>query len=71
MRIGDNTSSVEYRMNEQFQNFPIFGVGILVFQMTKKIPESSQILKFRKLSNFHSQQTHKISKFLKLFNIEN
>ena len=34
MRIGKITSSAEYRMDEQFQNFLIFGISI-VFQIKK------------------------------------
>ena len=44
---------------------------ILVFQIKKKIPKISQILQFRKSSNFHYRQTHKIIKFSKLLNFKN
>ena len=34
MRIGEIASGAEYRMMEQFQNLPIFGISI-VFQIEK------------------------------------
>ena len=40
MRIGEITSSPEYQMNEQFQNFPIFLVKFS-FSQLKKISKSS------------------------------
>ena len=43
MRIGESTSSADYRMDEQLQSLPIFGVKFW-FSKFKKIPKSFQIL---------------------------
>ena len=57
MKIGEITSSAEYQMDEQNQNLPIFGIKLWFSELKKKIPKSSQILQFRKSSNFHYWQT--------------
>ena len=46
MRIDKITSSAQYRMDKQFQNFLIFGISI-VFQIKKIL----KICQFFKLSN--------------------
>ena len=55
MKIGEITNSAEYQMDEQNQNLPIFGIKLWFSELKKK----SQILQFRKSSNFHYWQTQK------------
>ena len=71
MRIGEITNSAEYRLDEQNQNLPIFGVKFWFSKLKKKILKISQILQFRESSNFHYRQTHKTIKFMKLLNFKN
>ena len=49
MRIGKIPSSAEYRMDEQFQNFLIFGI-LTVFEIEKIL----KICYFFKLWNFEN-----------------
>ena len=71
MRIGKITNSVEYRMDEQNQNLPIFGIKLWFSKLKKKIQ------KFPKFHNFENHQISiiskqkKIIKFLKLLNFKN
>ena len=46
MRIGEITNSAEYRMDEQNQNLPIFGVKFWFYKLKKNL-KISQILQFR------------------------
>ena len=48
MRIGKIMNTAEYRMDEQNQNLPIFGIKLWFSKLKKKIPKISQILQFRK-----------------------
>ena len=57
MRIGEITNSAEYRMDEQNQNLLIFGIKLWFSKLKKKNSNISQILQFRKSSNFHYCQT--------------
>ena len=63
MRIGEIMNSTEYRMDEKKPKFSNFWSQILVFQIEQKNPKISQILQFRKSSNFYYRQTHKILNF--------
>ena len=36
MKIGKIKNGAEYRINEQFENLPIFGI-LIIFQIKKKI----------------------------------
>ena len=39
MRIGEIRNSAEYQMDEQNQNFPIFGIKLWFSKLKKKIPK--------------------------------
>ena len=73
MRIGEITNSAEYQMDEQNQNLPIFGIKLWF----SKLKKNSQILKFRKSSNFpywqiqKNNQSSEIVEFQKLANFFN
>ena len=69
MRIGEMTSN-EVSNGRRIPKFANFGVK-LWFSKMKKIPKISEIPQFCKSANLHYRQTHKIIKFLKLFNFEN
>ena len=71
MRIGKIMNGAEYRRDEQNQNLPMFGIEFWFSKLKKKISKVSQIVQFRKSSNFHHRQTHEIIKFLKLLNFKN
>ena len=58
MRIGKIASGTEFRIDEQFQNFLIFGISI-VFQIIKKL------LKFVKLPIWEIQKKFQSVKFQK------
>ena len=53
MKIREITNSAEYRMDEQNQNLPIFGIKLWFSKMKKKNSKIPQILQFRKSTNFH------------------
>ena len=53
MRISEITNSAEYRMDEQYQNLPIFGIKLWFSKLKQKIQKISQILQLRKSSNFY------------------
>ena len=46
-------------MDEQNQNVPNFEIKLWFYKLKKKIPKISQILHFRKSSNFPYWQTQK------------
>ena len=48
MEIGQIANGTKYQMNEQFQNFPIFGI-LIIFQITKNIS-------IPKISNLENSQ---------------
>ena len=48
MKIGKIAIGAEYRMDEQFQNLPIFRI-LIILQITKKI-------EIPKISNFENSQ---------------
>ena len=62
------TNSAEYQMDEQNQNFPIFGIKLWFSKLKKKIQNFtiSKIIKFPLLTNLK-----KIIKVLKLLNFKN
>ena len=62
MRMGKVSSVAEYRMDEQFQNLPIFGIS-MVFQI-KKIEACQNLLIFQ-FGKFP------IRKIPKIFNLRN
>ena len=64
MRIGESTKIAEYQIDEQNENFPIFGINLWFSKLKKK-------LQFRKSSNFHYWVTQKKIKILKLLNSKN
>ena len=43
VRIGEITNSSEYRMDEQNQNLPIFGIKLWFSKLKKKFRKISQI----------------------------
>ena len=53
MRIREITNSAEYQMDEQNQNFPIFGIKLWFSKLQKKFPnfKISKIIKFLLLTN--------------------
>ena len=66
MRIGKIASSAEYRVDEQFQNFPTFAAKFWLYKFKKfwkffifrifKILKISQILQFQKYLEFHNSK---------------
>ena len=52
MRIGEIMSSAEYRMDEQFENLPIFGVKFRFSKLGKK---------FQKVPTFYNFENYQIS----------
>ena len=70
VRIGEITNSAEYRMDEQNQNSPIFGIKLWFSKLKKK---------FQKLPKFYNFENHqipiidkikkKIIKFLRFVNL--
>ena len=76
MRIGEITNSAEYRMNEQNQNLPIFGIK-LWFSRVKKNSKNfphftiSKIIEFPLLTNSKKNQISEIVECQKLANFQN
>ena len=77
MRIGEITNSAEYRMDEQNQNLPIFGIK-LCFSRLKKNSKNfpnftiSKIIEFPLLTNSRkNDQISEIVKCRKLANFQN
>ena len=70
MRIGEITSSAEYRMGEQFQNLIIFKVKFLFFNLGKNsinflIFHCGKLQKFPKFYNFENHKIFTIDKLIK------
>ena len=52
MRIGEITNNAEYRVDEQNQNLPFFGIKLLFSKLKKK---------FQKIPKFYNFENHRIS----------
>ena len=73
MRIGEITNSAEYRMDEQNQNLPIFGIKLWFSKLKKKSKNLSnstitKIIEFPLLTNSKKNQISEIVEFQKLAN---
>ena len=71
MRIGEITNSAEYQMDEQNQNWPMFGIKLWFSELKKKFPnfKISKIIKFPLLTNSKkNNQKSEIVEFQKLAN---
>ena len=76
MRIAEITNSAEYRMGEQNQNLPIFGIELWFSKLKKKSKNFpnftiSKIIQFPLSTNSYNNQISEIVDFQKLANFQN
>ena len=71
MRIDGITNGAEYRMDEQNQNLPIFGVKFWFSKLKKKFQQFPKFYNSENHRDFHYRQTRKIIKFMRLLNFKN
>ena len=76
IRIGEITSSAEYRMDEQFQNLPIFGINFWFSKLVKKFQKVPKFYNFENYQisipeNSKNRKIYGIFQFRKIVNFQN